>query len=64
VPGNPTIEPGFLELMRRRRSKQRFFAKNAYESEPGALAPSQPMPQINRSFLVLFFKKELLLKST
>jgi hypothetical protein len=41
-------------------SKQRFFAKkrakNAYEL--GAVTESRP--PIHRSFLVLFFKKELL----
>jgi len=47
-----------------RKGKQRFFAKkrakNAYESGTWAVMAPKPMPQINKSFLVLFFKKELL----
>jgi hypothetical protein len=35
-------------------------AKRLFYSGPGALASSQPMPPNKRSFLVLFFKKELL----
>jgi hypothetical protein len=34
--------------------------KDFYESGLGAMEPSQPMSRSNRSFLVLFFKKELL----
>jgi hypothetical protein len=35
-------------------------AKNFCDSGPVALASPQPMPQSKKSFLVLFFKKELL----
>jgi hypothetical protein len=34
--------------------------KNPYHSEPCALPVPNPMRQISKSFLVLFFKKELL----
>jgi hypothetical protein len=34
--------------------------KNCSYSRSGALALPQPMPRSNKSFLVLFFKKELL----
>jgi hypothetical protein len=33
-------------------------AKNFFESGPWELDATTPMAQINRSFLVLFFKKE------